>query len=182
MSGLHEARHQSQFALLLDEVAKGNLVIFVLATLFYCATFARIGYSYYPDAHNDYYFAKHVPILGSVVAFVGIMVCIVATVRSRRDLNCASAMARDRVAENVGVSLGWITSITRRWTGNVAYIGDVDGSPRQSSSKYRTTVESFLQTADAIADRSIFITGFAQSGLARYCPQGPAADGSYGAK
>ena len=191
MSGLEESEKQSRFALLLDEVVKGNLAIFVLAALFYCATFARIGYSYYPDAHNGYYFAKHVPALGSAVAFTGITVCIMATIRSRCDLNCAAAQTRERVAEEVGVSFGWVASITRRWTGKAEQVankttagpsGSLAYEQDQSSTKYRTMVEAFLQTADAIADRSIFITGFAQSGLARYCPQGSSMGGAYGAK
>lgn len=184
MSGLEESNKQTRFALVLDEVVKGNLAIFVLATLLYCATFARIGYSYYPDAHNGYYSAKHVPALGSVVAFTGIMVCIMSTVRSRRDLNCAAVQTRERVGKEVGVSFGWVASITRRWTGNAGYkpSDSLASEPEQSSTKYRSMVEAFLQTADAIADRSIFITGFAQSGLARYCPQGRSMSGTYGAK
>eukprot|EP01048_Picozoa_sp_COSAG05_P006095 COSAG05_NODE_380_length_10564_cov_116.331676_2_plen_214_part_00 len=46
---------QYRFALVLDEVIKANIVFFVLATLLYSATFARIGYTYYPAAENGVY-------------------------------------------------------------------------------------------------------------------------------
>jgi hypothetical protein len=186
MSGLEGVasgrQKQSLFALVLDEVVKANLLFFLAAVLFYCATFARIGQTYYPDAENGVYFAKRVPTAGAAVAFVGILVSTLAALRARTDLNGVAADRRGSTMTAMDISTGVVGKMAHRWSPRsvaVAAASSLAGESDYGRGSAGSQVASFLETADAIADRSIFIAGFAQSGLARYCPQGQGLDGSW---
>eukprot|EP01048_Picozoa_sp_COSAG05_P006096 COSAG05_NODE_380_length_10564_cov_116.331676_3_plen_930_part_00 len=105
-----------------------------------------------------------------------------AVIKARHGLNCTAREERIRARAELGVSTGLVEAIVQQWRGRTKPQPHRAASSSNTEAGMAVQVSSFLETADAIADQSVFITGFAQSGLARYCPQGRAPDGSYTAK
>eukprot|EP00050_Salpingoeca_kvevrii_P009015 m.306505 g.306505 ORF g.306505 m.306505 type:complete len:871 (+) comp19011_c0_seq1:135-2747(+) len=128
--------------------------LFILALLLYIIGLTRIGWVYYPS--TDF---KYVPMVAFIVAFVLIIYGMVVIVRASVELvPTESSTQYVQALDDNQVSARLIESHGNARLARLVVRFYEGESP----------AEFVLHQAKEISSRSIFITGFAQSGVARY--------------